>query len=85
MIAIEPLERIAHRLGVETAGDDASGLGARHEAGIRQHIEMLNDRRQRYREWRGERAHRNVRLCGKPHHQGAPRRVGKRRESAVEG
>jgi hypothetical protein len=85
LITIEPFERVAHRLGVEAAGDDASGFGARDQAGIGQHVEMLHDRRQRHRERRGERAHRNIRLCGKPHHHRAPRRVGKRRERTVEG
>ena len=29
LITIEPLERVAHRLGVEPAGDDAPGFAAR--------------------------------------------------------
>jgi hypothetical protein len=85
LIAIEPLERVAHRLGVEAAGDDTPGLVAGHEAGVGQHVEMLHDRRQRHRKRRGERAHRKIRLFGEPHHQRAPRRVGKRCEGAVEG
>jgi hypothetical protein len=77
--------RLASARCVEAAGDHAPGFAARYQAGVRQHVEMLHDRRLRYRTRRGQRAHRNVRLFGEPHHQRSPRRIGKRRERAVEG
>jgi hypothetical protein len=81
---MKPLERIAHRFGIEPAGDGAPGFLAGDEAGIGQYVEMLHDRRQRHFERRGELAHRQVRRAGKPHYQSAACRVGERRESAVE-
>jgi hypothetical protein len=73
-----------HRRGGEPAGDGASGLAARDQAGIGQDVEMLHDRRQRYRERRSQRADREVGPLGKPHDQRAPRRVGERSEGAIE-
>jgi hypothetical protein len=81
---MKPLDRIAHRLSIEPAGDGAPGFLAGDEARIGQHVEMLHDRRQRHFERRGKLAHRQIRRAGKPHHQSAAGRVGKRRESAVE-
>lgn len=81
---MEPFEGVAHRLGIEPAGDGASGLLAGDQAGIGQHVEMLHHRRQRHPERRRERAHRQLGLGGEAHHQRAARRIGKRRESAIE-
>jgi hypothetical protein len=83
-VSIEPFEGIAHRLGFEPACDRAPGFRARDQSGIRKHVEMLHDRRQRHWERRLQRAHRQARFCGKPHHQRPPRRVGQRRKGAVE-
>jgi hypothetical protein len=49
LVAIEPVHRLLHRLGSQPACDRAAGLFARDQAGVRQHIEMLHDRRQRHR------------------------------------
>jgi len=67
-ITIEPFEGVAHRLGMEPAGDDAAGFGAREKAGACQHVEVLHHRRQRHRKWRGEFADRNLGPFGEPHH-----------------
>jgi hypothetical protein len=83
-VAIEPLERLAHRRGVETAGDAAPCFPARDQTGIRKHVEMLHDRRQRDFERLGQRADRQAGLFGKPHHQRPPRRIGERGKSAIE-
>jgi hypothetical protein len=83
-VVVEPFEGVAHRLGMKPTGDDAPGLGALDEAGAGQNVEMLHHRRQRHGKRRGELAHRSVRPFGKPHHQCPPRRVGERREGAVE-
>ena len=84
-VAIEPFHGVAHRLGLEPAGDDAAGFFARDEAGVRQHVEMLHDRRQRDRKRRAKLADREIRPLGEPHHQRAARRVSERGEGAVEG
>ena len=81
---MKPLERIAHRLRIEPAGDGASGFLTGDEARIGQNVEMLHDRGQRHFERRGKLTHRQVRCAGKPHHQSAAGRIGKRRESTVE-
>ena len=52
---------------------------------MRQYVEMLHDRRQRHRKRRRQLANRGIRPLGEPHHERAPRRIGKRGESAVEG
>jgi hypothetical protein len=81
---MQPLERIAHRLGVEPAGDGAPGFLTGDEARIGQHVEMFHHRRQRHLERRGKLTHRQIGLGGEPHHQRAASRVGKRCKSAVE-
>ncbi len=83
-VTIEPLERVAHRLGIEAAGDGAPGLAAVDQPGIGQHVEMLHHGRQRHRKRRREFADREPRLLGKPHHQRTPGGVGKRRKGAIE-
>jgi hypothetical protein len=42
LVAIEPGERVAHRLGGEPAGDDAAGLFPRDQPRIREDVEMLH-------------------------------------------
>jgi len=81
----EPREGVVQRRGREPAGDGASGLCARNEAGVGQDVEMLHDRRQRNVERRFQRADRKPGLAGEPQHQRAPRRVGKCRKGAIEG
>ena len=81
----QPCEGVLQRRGREPAGDGASGLCARNQAGVGQDVEMLHDRRQRNVERRFQRADRKPGLAGEPQHQRAPRRVGQRRKGAIEG
>jgi hypothetical protein len=46
LVAVEPRHRLLHRLGRQPARDDAAGFFPRDQASIRQHVEMLHDRRQ---------------------------------------
>jgi hypothetical protein len=50
LVAVQPVHRLLHRPGSQSARHDAAGFGARNQAGIRQHVEMLHDRGQRHRE-----------------------------------
>jgi hypothetical protein len=79
------MHRFLHRPGGELAGDGAADLCSGDQSGIREHVEMLHDRRQRHRERPGELAHRQAVLVVQPRDQRPPRRVGERREGAVEG
>jgi hypothetical protein len=84
LVAVEPVHRLLHRFRGEPACDDAAGLLACDQAGIRQHIEMLHDRRQRHRERLGELADRKPVAVGKPRQQRAPRWVRQRGKGAVQ-
>ena len=84
LVAIEPVGGGAHRFGLEAAGDGAAGFLALDETGVRQDVEMLHDRGQRHREGLRQLAHRQAFLVLKPRQQRAPRRIGKRRKSAIE-
>jgi hypothetical protein len=75
LVAAEPVHRLLHRLGGQPAGHGAAGFGARDQPGIRQHVEMLHDRRQRHRERLRQLAHRNTVLPAEPRQQRAPGRV----------
>jgi hypothetical protein len=59
LVAIEPAHRMRHGRSGQAARHDAPGLGARDEARVRQHVEMLHDRRQRHRKWLRQLAHRD--------------------------
>ena len=84
LITVEPLVGFVHRFGAQSAGDGAPALVARHQPGIRQHVEMFHHRRQRHGEWFGEHADRQAVGLAQPRQQGAPRRVGERGKGAVE-
>jgi hypothetical protein len=84
LIAIEPFHRLLHRLGGQPARHDATGFGARDQASIRQHVEMLHDRRQRHREWLRQLAHRHRLLPAKLRQQRPPRRVCQRGKGTIE-
>jgi hypothetical protein len=84
LVAIEPLIGAFHRLGVQAAGDCASGLVADDEAGVRQHVEMLHHGRQRHGEGLGQFADRNGVGLAQVRQQSAPGGVGEGGESAVE-
>jgi hypothetical protein len=85
LVAIEPLHRPLHRRGGEPARHNAPGLGARDQAGIRQHVEMFHDRRQRHRKWLRQLAHRQAVALAEPRQQRAPCRVRQRGKGAVQG
>jgi len=84
LVAVEPIHRLLHRSGGQAARHGAAGLGARDQAGIRQHVEMLHDRGQRHREWLRQIAHRNTVLPAEPRQQRAPGRVCKCGKGAVQ-
>jgi len=48
LIVAEPIHGLAHRCRGQPARHHAPGLLPRDETGIREHIEMLHDRRQRH-------------------------------------
>jgi hypothetical protein len=83
LITVEPLVGFFHRLGAQLAGDNAAGLVARHQAGIRQHVEMFHHRGQRHLERPGEVADRDGVGLAQPRQQRTPRRIGECRECAV--
>ena len=83
-VAIEPVHRLLHRLRGEPARDRATGLLAHDQACIREHVEMLHDRRQRDWKRRGQLAHRQAVPLAEPREKGTPRRIGQRRKRAVE-
>jgi hypothetical protein len=47
LVAVEPIHRLLHRAGGQPARDRAASFFARDQAGIGQHIEVLDDRRKR--------------------------------------
>ena len=65
--------------------DGAALLAPADQTGIRQHVEMLHDRRQRYRERPRQFADRKPIGLPEPRDQRAPRRIGQRRKNAIEG
>ena len=83
-IAIEPFDRVPHRLGLKLAGHGTARFGARDQSGIGQDVQMLHDRRQGHREWLRQLADRKAGLLRESHHQRAARRIGQRREGAIE-
>ena len=80
----EPVHRLLHRLCLDLAGDGAAALAAHDQAGIGQHVEVLHDGGQRHREGTGKLADADPVFCIEPGEQGAPRRIGQRREGAIE-
>jgi len=84
LVAVKPVHRLLHRFRSEPARHDAAGLFARDQAGIRQHVEMLHDRRQRHRKRLRQLADRKHVAVGEPRQQCAPRRIGERGKGAVQ-
>jgi hypothetical protein len=84
LVAVEPVHRLLHRFRGEPACDDAAGLLACDQACIRQHVEMLHDRRQRHVERPGELADRKRVAVGKPREQCAPCRISERGKGLVQ-
>jgi len=84
LVAVEPIHRLLHRSGGQAARHGAAGLGARDQAGIRQHVEMLHDSGQRHRKRPCEFADRHVLFVTEPGEERSPGRIGKRRKGAVQ-
>jgi hypothetical protein len=84
LVAIKPQHRLLHRLRGQLAGDRPPVFGTTDEPGVSQHIEVLHDRRKRNRKRRREFGDANAVMRPQLRQQFPPRRVGKRRESAVE-
>jgi hypothetical protein len=57
LVAIQPVHRLLHRPGGQSARHHTAGFRTRNQARIRQHVEMLHDRGQRHREWLRQFAH----------------------------
>jgi len=83
-VTIEPVHGLLHRRRGEAARHRAAGLLARNQAGIRQHVEMLDDRRQRHRKRLGQLAHGDAFLLDQPRQQGAAGRIGKGGKGTVQ-
>jgi hypothetical protein len=84
LVAGKPGKRRLHRLGGQPAGDDAAGLFACDQAGVRQHIEVLHDGGERHRKGLRQFADRDRVASGKPRQQRTPRRVGQRGKGVVQ-
>jgi hypothetical protein len=84
LVAVEPIHRLLHWLRGEPACDDTAGLLACDQASVRQHVEMLHDRRQRHVERLGELTDRKGVAVGQPREQRAPRRVSERGKGLVQ-
>jgi len=84
LVAIEPVHRLLHRPRGQPARHHAAGFGARDEACIREHVEMLHDRGQRHRKWLRQLADRDGVPLAKPRQQRPPRRVREGGKSAVQ-
>jgi hypothetical protein len=84
LVAIEPVHRLLHRPRGQPARHNAAGFRARDQAGVRQHVEVLHDRRQRHRKWLRQLAHRDTVSFAKPRQQRPPRRIRERGKGAVQ-
>ena len=62
----------------------APGLGALDQTGSRQHVEMLDHRRQRHVEPSGDLRHRQLAAVCEPVEDRAPRRISQRGKRAIE-
>jgi hypothetical protein len=85
LIAAEPIHGLPHRRRRQPARHHTPGLFPRDETGIREHIEMLHDRRQRHRERLRQLADRQAVAAGQPRQQRTAGRVRERGEGLVEG
>ena len=79
----DPLLDRAHRRRLETACADAADLLGADQAALLQHVDVLDDGRQRHRERLGELADRG-RALAQPGDDRAPARVGEGTEGPVE-
>jgi hypothetical protein len=80
----EPALRFPQRRGVEPARYRAAAFAPFDQAGNFQHIEMLEHRRQRHREGRGQRGDGKFRRFTETGQHGAPGRIGQGGEDAIE-
>ena len=84
LVAVEPLHGFLHRAGGKLHRHSAPGLGARNQARVGKHVEVLHHGGKRHRERLREFAHRNRVALGETRKQCASGRVGERCEGAVE-
>src|SRR3954452_283262 len=82
-VAVEPARRLLERLGGAAAQARPSLPAPRDEAGALQHLQVLGDGRQAYREGPGQLRHRGL-ARGEPRQDGAPRRVRQGGEGGAE-
>jgi len=85
LVAVQPVHRLLHRLGRQATRHGAADLFARNQARIRQHIEMLHDRRQRHRKRLRQLTDREAFPAAEPRQERPPRRIRERRKGAVQG
>ena len=84
LVVAEPIHRLLHRSCGQPAHHGAAGLFARDQAGIRQHVEMLHDRRQRHRKRLRQLADRKALFVAEPRQQCAPCGIGERGKGEVQ-
>ena len=72
-----------HRPRLQSAAHRAPGFAALDQAGARQHVQVLHDRRQRDLERRRDLGHREFGLIRQTIDDRAPRRVRERREGKI--
>ena len=85
LVAGQPGHRLLHGIGVQLAEDGAPGLGAGHQAGLGQHVQMLHDRRQRHGEGAREITDRQGVCLAETGEQRPPGRIGESLEGTIEG
>jgi hypothetical protein len=83
-VVVEPTRGLLHGLRTQPADDSAPALPPRDQPRAGKHVEVLDHRRQRDRERLGEFAYRRAFLLAEPRQQRPPRRIGERREGAIE-
>src|SRR5690348_10344044 len=82
-IMLDPARHVLERSGLEPAWPPLRLAAARDEAGALQHLEVLGDGGHAHLERLGQLGDRGL-AQGEPRQDGAPRRVGERREGAAE-
>ena len=85
LVAVEPFISFVHRRGAQPARHDAPALLPGDEARILEHVEMLQDRRQRHGKGLGEIADADGVALAEAGQQRPARRIGEGGKGAVEG
>jgi len=82
---MQPIHGGLHGSSRELAIDAAAAFAALDQAGVRKHVEMLHDRRQRHLKRPRQLADRKAFVLLQPGNKRPPRGIGERRKDAVEG